>query len=641
MQFRGKQENINIDRKIIVTYKKIHTIKIDIEMQNRADGTMLLHSKIPLEQHPHRLTERLQHWAAVAPERVFIGRKNTTGAWDTLTYAETFTKVKSIAQALLNKKISVDRPIAIISENSIEHGLIALAAMHIGIPYSAITPAYSLRSTDFEKLKHVINLLTPGLIFVQDGKKYEKALRAVSKRIEIIAVTNKPEDLPVTMFDELSSPPSGDLGGFDVENAFNKIKPDTVAKILFTSGSTGLPKGVINTHENISTNWQQITQTFPFLKEEGLEFIDWLPWNHTFGGNHNFGLTVYNGGSLYVDDGNPTPQGIATTVANLKERKPVVYFNVPKGFEDLIPFFKKDEQLRKQFFSNLKMLFYAGAGMPQHVWDEWEQLAIDTTGEKIQIATGLGCTETCPSALFASEPGGFAGLLGVPVPGLELKLVSSAGKTEARYRGKNVFPGYWRQPELTEKVFDEEGFYCTGDALKFVDEKDANKGMIFDGRIAEDFKLNTGTWVSAGTLRVQLIAAGNGLIQDAVITGHDKEFIGAIVFAGLDYCKSIAGLSNAVSLHEIITHTIIKEKLQQSLNAMAAKSTGSSSLVKRAVFADFSLNIDKGEITDKGTVNQRMVIQNHPEAVEKIYSSSTNDNIIKIKKRNADDADTK
>ena len=610
-------------------YKNIQTIKIDIKKQCRADGTTVVHSTIPLEQHPHRLTERLKYWAATTPDKIFIGRKNAAGTWDTLTYAETFAKVKSIAQSLLQKNISAEKPIAILSENSIEHGLMALAAMHIGIPYSAITPAYSLRSTDFEKLRHVINLLTPGLLFVQDAKKYEKALQAISSGIEIVTVTNKPENLQVTMFDDLLQTSETS----EVENAFNKIEPNTIAKILFTSGSTGLPKGVINTHENISTNWQQITQTFPFLKEEGLEFIDWLPWNHTFGGNHNFGLTIYNGGSLFIDDGNPTPHGIAATVANLKERKPVIYFNVPKGFEDLIPYFKNDGELRKQFFKNLKMLFYAGAGMPQHVWDAWEQLAVETIGEKIQIGTGLGCTETCPSALFASQPGGFAGLLGVPVPGLELKLVPFGGKLEARYRGKNVFPGYWRQPELTAKAFDEEGFYCTGDALKFVDEKNVNKGMIFDGRIAEDFKLNTGTWVSVGVLRAQLIAAGNGLIQDAVITGHDKEFVGAIVFAGIDYCKQITGFGKETTINEIIKHKAVKEKLQETLNEMAVKSTGSASLIKRALFANFNLSIDKGEITDKGSVNQRSVIQNYPEAVEKIYSTLLTDDIIEIKGR--------
>ncbi len=613
------------------TYKKTDTITVDIKKYNRADGTIILYSAIPLESYPYRLTERLKHWATVAPDRIFIGRKNSNGGWDTLTYSETFNKVKNIAQALLHKNISSENPVAILSENSIEHALIALAALNIGIAYSSIAPAYSLRSVDFDKLKHVINLLTPGLIFVQDENKYGQALQTVSNGIEVVAVTVKNDqgNLQATLFDDLLQISATD----DVEYAFNSIQQNTVAKILFTSGSTGLPKGVINTHENISTNWQQITQTFPFMMEEGLEFIDWLPWNHTFGGNHNLGLTVYNGGSLYIDDGNPTPQGIATTIANLKERKPTIYFNVPKGFEDLIPHFKNDEQLRKQFFSNLKMLFYAGAGMPQHVWNELEALSMHTIGEKIMITTGLGCTEACPSALFASEPGGFAGWLGVPVPGLQLKLVTTGGKSEARYRGKNVFPGYWRQPELTEKVFDEEGFYCTGDALKFVDINDANKGMIFDGRIAEDFKLNTGTWVSVGVLRAQIITAGNGLIQDVVITGHDNEFIGAIVFPGLDYCKKITGAANDATLVDLINHAAVKQQLLHVLNEMAVKNTGSATLIKRAVFADFILSIDKGEITDKGSINQRMIIQNHPEVVEKLHAVEKDNAIIEVKNK--------
>lgn len=609
-------------------YRKAENIPIDIIKEQRPDGTMLLRSAIELEPHPYRLTDRLLHWAAVAPGRTFIGRKNENGEWVTLTYSETLIKVKSIAQALLQRNVSAEYPVAVLSENSIEHALIGLAALHIGVPYSSIAPAYSLRSTDFDKLKHVISQLTPGLIMVSDGRQYERALSAVADKIEVVAVRNAPSSLNATMFDELLQY----IPSAAIDQAYDAIVPGTIAKILFTSGSTGLPKGVINTHGNISTNWQQITQTFPFMKEEGLGFIDWLPWNHTFGGNHNLGLTLYNGGSLYIDDGNPTPQGVAATVANLKERNPTVYFNVPKGFEELLPYFKNDEQLRKQFFSKVKMLFYAGAGMPQHVWDAWEALALETVGEKIMICTGLGCTETCPSALFASSPGGHAGLLGVPVPGLELKLVRVRDKLEARYRGPNVFPGYWRQPELTAKVFDEEGFYCTGDALKFADINDANKGMLFDGRIAEDFKLNTGTWVHVGVLRTKMIAAGKGLVQDVVITGHDEDFIGAIVFANADHCKKIAALPAEATMHDIISNAVIKQKLQEVLNALAVQSTGSATLIKRAVFADFALQLDKGEITDKGSINQQMIISNHPEVLEKLYSDTIDDTVIEAVK---------
>jgi feruloyl-CoA synthase len=444
-------------------------------------------------------------------------------------------------------------------------------------------------------------LLTPGLIFVSDANQYRNAMIAVADDITVVSATVPDYKLNFIAFDELLRTPAGNA----VDIAHDSIQPGSTAKVLFTSGSTGLPKGVINTHENLTANLQQITQTFPFLRDEDLELIDWLPWNHTFGGNHNFGITLFNGGSLYIDNGNPTTEGIRETVRNLRERTPTTYFNVPRGFEMLVPVLQRDSELRKQFFSKLKMLFYAGAGMAQHVWNELENLSVQETGEKILIATGLGCTESCPSALFASKPGGFSGLLGVPVAGLELKLVPREGKMEARYRGKNVFPGYWRQPELTAKVFDDEGYYCTGDALLFADENDPGRGMLFNGRIAEDFKLSTGTWVSVGTLRAQLIAEGNGLIQDAVITGHDQDFIGAIVF-----------LRNDMKLNEDQPD----RELRNILRRLADKSTGSSTFVRRAVIADFILSLDKGEITDKGSINQRAIINNHPEMIDRIYS---------------------
>ena len=630
-------------------FLKIKTIKIDIraisdfttnptsETPNPkyTEGGVILKSTVELKKSPHRMTQRLIHWAKKSPNKVFIGQRSPLGAggWRTLTYAQTYEKVKTIAQYLLRTNLSPERPLAILSENSIEHGLMALAALHIGIPYSAIAPAYSLKSTDFEKLKHSIDLLTPGLIFVQDGKQYENALNAVAKNIEIIAV-NDPLSHHV-YFKEWTIPPKGiinDLGNIVVNSKFKEIQPDTVAKILFTSGSTGLPKGVINTHGNITTNWQQITQTFPFMQNGGLNFIDWLPWNHVFGGNHNFGLTLFNGGSLYIDEGNPTPKGIHKTVENLREIAPTMYCNVPKGFEDLIPFLKADKVLRDNFFSNLKLLFYAGAGMPQHVWDDLELLAYETTGKRILISSGLGMTETSPSSMFNSHFGSFSGMLGVPVAGMELKLVPNGGKLEARFRGKNVMPGYWRNPEATAKAFDTEGYYCTGDALKFVDENDPNKGMIFDGRIAEDFKLDTGTWVSVGVLKAKLITAGKGLIQDAAITGHDRSFLGAIVFPNIEFCKKISGLGENTSLLDIINTPSVLAALQAVLNTFATQSTGSSTLIKRAIFADFNLSIDKGEITDKGSINQRMILANRAEYVEMLYKNPVTLPVLEVQK---------
>ena len=591
----------------------IPTLRIDLRKEVNDAGVIVLKSRIPLENRPHRMTERLAHWAGKTPGKVFIGQRDAEGVWRTLTYAETFEKVKSLAQYLLQSDVSPDRPLAILSENSIEHGLIALAALHIGVPYSPIAPAYSLRSTDYAKLRHTIELLTPGLVFVQHGRQYEKALQAVARDIKTVTV-NDHLDFSIPFEDVLKTKPTP-----AVHAAFENIRPDTMAKILFTSGSTGLPKGVVNTHGNITTNWQQITQTFPFMADGDLTLVDWLPWNHTFGGNHNFGLTLFNNGTLYLDGGNPTPKGIDTTLRNLRDIAPTVYFNVPKGFEELITHLRHDEPLRKHFFSRLQMFFYAGAGMPQHVWDALEELAWQTTGKRLLIASGLGMTEASPSALFNTRTGSFSGMLGVPVPELEVKLVPNGGKLEAHFKGANITPGYWRDPAATANAFDTEGFYRTGDALKFVDPDRPEAGMIFDGRIAEDFKMDTGTWVNVGILKAALIAAGKGLIQDAVITGHDRSFLGAIVFPELNFCKKLTGKSDGADLKEIVHDPSLLAALQAVLNDFAGQNTGSSTLIKRAVFADFALSIDKGEITDKGSINQRMILANRAAVADMIY----------------------
>lgn len=608
-------------------YRPVTLGPVKTTVTSRADGTTLVQQATTLNAYPTRLTEKLLYWATHTPDAIFMARRDANGVWQPITYAQTLAKVCSIAQAMLDRGLSRDRTLVILSENSIEHALMALAALHIGVPYAPISTAYSLIATDFGKLRHCVELMTPGVVFVSDGAKYARALEAVvPAEVEVVVTHNAPANRAVTLFEQLIHTPATDA----VDAAFARVTPDTAAKVLFTSGSTALPKGVINTHRMMCANLQQIMQTYPFIGDEPPVFVDWLPWNHTFGGNHNVGLTLYNGGTLYIDDGRPTPSGIEQTIANLREIAPTVYFNVPKGFEELLPRFRHEPELCQHFFSRVKMLFYAGAGLPQHVWDGFEQLSADTCGERVLISSGLGMTESGPSAMFINWFGGKSGLLGVPVAGMTLKLVPNGDKTEVRYRGPNLTPGYWRQPELTASYFDDEGFYRTGDAVKWVDAAQPDLGFVFDGRIAEDFKLTTGTWVSVGVLRAKLVAAGAPLIQDAVITGIDRDEVGAIIFPNMAACRKLIDAPTTMRDDAVVAHDTIREAIQHTLQRLAQASTGSSTLIQRAVITAVPPSIDVGEITDKGSLNQRAVLRHRAEVVAGLYVGG--ENVIEVLK---------
>ena len=474
----------------------------DSVLDRRADGTIYMTAAQALARYHATIGEPLVHWAKAAPDRVFLAQRDAQDRWRTLSYAQTLDQVKRIAASLLRRGLSAERPIVILSGNSIEHALLALAAMVAGIPYAPVSPAYSLMSSDFGKLRMIVDLLTPGLVFAADGGPFARALYAtVADDIELVVAQNPLGDRPVTMFADLIG--TDDRAGVAAAQA--RVTPDTIAKFLFTSGSTGTPKAVINTHRMLCANQAMISSGFAFVKDEPPVVVDWLPWSHTFGSNHNFNLVLINGGSFYIDDGNPTPPGVPKTARNLRDIAPTIYFNVPKGYEALVPHFHADEQLRKNFFSRLKVLFYAGASLNQTTWDELTDLSVAATGERIIFLSSLGSTETAPSALACTWDADRAGNIGVPFPGVELKLVPNEGKLEARLRGPLITPGYWRQEQHTRDAFDDEGFYKIGDALKFADASDPGQGLLFDGRLAEDFKLTSGTWVSVGPLRARFV----------------------------------------------------------------------------------------------------------------------------------------
>ncbi|AMN45401.1 feruloyl-CoA synthase [Rhodoplanes sp. Z2-YC6860] len=603
----------------------------DVEIERRPDGTLLLRSPHPLERYHDKLTVRLEHWAAVAPDRVFLAQRTRDGSWRKVAYRDAWLQVRSIAQALIERKLSVERPIAILSGNDIEHALLGLAAMMIGVPYAPISVPYSLMSSDFGKLKSIIEVLNPGLVFAADGKAFARAIdSAVPLGVEIVTTVNPLDSRPTSSFAELLMTEST----VTVEAFHARVGPDTIAKILFTSGSTGYPKGVINTQRMLCSNQAMIRAGLRFVGDEPPVIVDWLPWNHTFGSNHNFNLVLDNGGSLYIDEGKPLPGAIAATAKNLKEIAPTIYFNVPKGYEALLPHLRADAELRKNFFSRLKVLFYAGAALQQYVWDALQELSVAACGERVIFISSIGSTETSPLAIACNWDYPRPGNIGVPAPGAVLKLVPNEGKLECRLKGPNITPGYWRKPELTNDAFDEEGFYKIGDALKFVDPNDPSQGLLFDGRLAEDFKLASGTWVSAGALRAQFVDHCAPLMRDAVIAGADRDDLTALVFPDIEACRKIAEVPADAPPAAVLGDAKLRGEFSRRLTALAQQSAGSSTRICRIILMAEPPSLDAGEATDKGSINQRAVLTRRKALVEELYASTPSANVISIDERN-------
>ncbi len=597
---------------------------VQATVEPRADGSRLWQSAEPLGDHPAVLTERLEHWARTTPERVFAAQRGPDGAWRTIRYAQMLAQARRIGQALAGFGLSAERPLLILADNSLDHLRISFGALWIGVPFAPVSPAYALVATDFAKLRHIVQTLTPGLVYVPDAAPYARALaECVPGEVPVVTSGGVAPpgrlrfNLPEWLEDLHADTP-------DADAAHAALGPDSIAKFLFTSGSTKMPKAVVNTHRMWCANLQMIRQAFPFLADEPPVLVDWLPWNHTFGGNHNIGITLYNGGTLYLDGGKPTPKGIDETVKNLREIAPTMYFNVPKGFEELCRAMDHDTALRDSLFSRVQAFMYAGAGLSQGVWDHLDRHAVAATGQRVYMATGLGMTETAPSCTFAVGAGVRSGHIGLPVPGVTAKLVPDAasGKHEIRFRGPNVMPGYWRNPEATAEAFDDEGFYRTGDAARCIDEARPEHGLAFDGRIAEDFKLSSGTFVSVGPLRARVTMAGDPFVQDVVVAGIDRDAIGLLIFPRIDDIRRHFGLDTAAyrTNAEVLAAAPVRACFQALADRLWCEGTGSATRPARWLCLAEPPSIDRGELTDKNSINQRAVLTARAALVEQLYA---------------------
>ncbi|MGB8842676.1 MAG: feruloyl-CoA synthase [Aliidongia sp.] len=590
-------------------------------VERRGDGIVLLRSPIPLDTAARCVGEWLAHWAEHRPHKVFLAeRANPALPWTVLSYAETFEKVQAIAASILALRLSAERPLVVLSDNSIAHALLVLAAMHVGVPAASISPAYSLVSRDFDKLKAVIRLLDPGAIHVSDVAAFAPALAAIKPLHQALLVAEETRGTDgVTPFATLAAERPTD----EVARAFAQVGPDTIAKFLFTSGSTGVPKAVINTQRMLTSNQAAKAQVWPFLEQTDLIMLDWLPWSHTFGANHNFNMVLRHGGTLYIDGGKPLPHLFATSLANLRSVRPTIYVNVPRGFDLLIQALREDGDLCARFFREVRLAFYAGAALPQNLWDGLAALSIDTVGRAIPIVSSWGSTETAPLATDCHFQAPHSGNIGVPVPGTELKLIPSGEKLEVRVRGPNVTPGYWKAPELTVKAFDDEGFYRIGDAVRFADPARPECGLFFDGRVGEDFKLTSGTWVNVGNLRVAGIAALAPVAQDVVVCGHDGDDVRLLVFPNIASCRALAALSETAGIDEVLGHPAVRAAVARGLAKLKSEGAGSSTFATHALLMAEPPSVDGGEITDKGYINQRAVLFGRAELVRRLTDGAS------------------
>lgn len=589
-----------------------------VALEGSPETGFILTSAAPLQPYRENLGEMLRHWARQTPERIFLGERHAGEGWRRLSYAEVAQQADAIAQALLDRHLGPYRPVMILSGNSIDHALLMLGCFIAGVPVVPVSVPYSLMSRDYLKLRFIFEEICPGLIYVADAGTFAAALAGLNlSGVEVVASCGSLEGRAVTPFVDLAAIPSTAA----VDCSLALVGAQTVAKILYTSGSTGQPKGVINTHGMLCANQQMLAQIWPFTGRTPPVLVDWLPWNHTFGGNHNFNLVLNQGGTLYIDGGKPAPVLVEETVRNLGEIAPTIYFNVPVGFAMLLPYLEQDEALRNNFFRNLQLIFYAGAALPQDLWERLEQVALRSIGRKVMMTSSWGSTETSPLATAAHFPLEKAGVIGIPCPGVSLKMLPNGDHYELRVKGPNVTPGYFRRPDLTAAAFDEDGYYLIGDAGAFVDPADPARGISFAGRVAEDFKLMSGTWVRVGLLRVAVLEATAPLLQFALITGHDRDEIGLLGWPNPAFCRELcAPGAEQLPLKMLLRQPSVESFLRARLTCYNAAQPGSSTRIGRIMLMDEPPDSDANEITDKGYINQRAALARRRLLVEQLYA---------------------
>ncbi len=595
-----------------------------VKVEETADGGYLLSSPVPLEPYEESLGVMLRRWAKDAPDRTFLGERDGSGQWSLLTYGEADRRADAIAQAFIDRNLGPDRPVMILSGNSIGHALVTLGGFIAGVPVVPVSPAYSLLSQDFAKLRSIFGEVRPALLYVEKAGPFARALDVLDlSGVEVVTADGR-TDRPATPLSALleTSPTR------QVAQRFARVAPSSIAKILYSSGSTGIPKGVLNSHGMLCANQQMMAQVWPFTETTPPVLVDWLPWNHTFGGNHNFNMVLKRGGTLYIDGGKPVPGMIEQTVRNLADISPTIYFNVPAGFAMLLPFLESDAALRNNFFRRLQLIFYAAAALPQDLWQRLEAVSMLATGRKVPMTSSWGATETAPAVTSAHFPIDRAGVIGIPLPGVTLKMVPDRGKFELRVKGPNVTPGYLHQPDLTSAAFDEDGFYRIGDAGAFADPADPGKGVVFKGRVAEDFKLSTGTWVHVGLLRVGVLAATAPALQDILITGHDRDYVGILAWPSIQGCRGICRKDGELTAEDLLASKELADYLKEALTNYNAQQEGSSTLVRRIMLMTAPPSIDANEITDKGYINQRAALSMRKRLVEQLYAGETAPEVI-------------